>query len=344
LSVGDITSLDKSSDTRFLLCDGALLPWGSDNARRFNKIMCPSTFAYKMSLGNNIWITSVIHDGADFVCWRSAGETATILVTSDFATINEYSVSAANGVADCSLYISPYYFFSEGGRVQKSTDKQNWVRKVISPYAYNIYDMVVVENTIIAVGKNGIVYTSVDYGETWTMRDAQFGTSDILSITHGNGIVMVVGAGGKISTSADGGATWAIKTSGITFPLRCVAYANEAFCVGGKPGVILRSEDDGDIWEEISLPILSAFHIRSLVYNGNYFLGKVNGSSEIIISQTGEVWHSIVPSQSLPNVSIKYHELGGCYTMCVDTSAFSLIISEPRLPAYPLKYIKMKEE
>lgn len=76
----------------------------------------------------------------------------------------------------------------------------------------------------IAVGTNGITYTSTD-AVSWTARTSQFSTSDIYRVAGDGSMSVMVGQSGKIATSSDNGATWTSRTSGVgSYTLNDVIY------------------------------------------------------------------------------------------------------------------------
>ena len=67
---------------------------------------------------------------------------------------------------------------------------------------------------VVAVGDEGKIATSDNYGETWTGRASVFSGSDIFCVEYGDNIYVAGGASGRIASSNDG-ITWTLRSSGF---------------------------------------------------------------------------------------------------------------------------------
>jgi len=140
-------------------------------------------------------------------------------------------------------------------------------------------------STFVAVGNNGIIFTSSDR-TTWTRQTS--GTSENLSgIAYGNGTFVSVGGNGTIRTSTDSVA-WITGTSGTSTTLNGITYANSKFVAVGNTGTILTSAD-GSTWNVQTSG--STVNLYSVTYgNGKYVAVGGNSAGTILTSTDGITW------------------------------------------------------
>jgi hypothetical protein len=76
----------------------------------------------------------------------------------------------------------------------------------------------------------------------WIARDANFGTSQIMSISYGNGVWVAAGDSGSLRTSSDNGVTWVTQTSNFgSTQIKSITYGNSLWVAGGDSGQIRTS-------------------------------------------------------------------------------------------------------
>jgi hypothetical protein len=167
-----------------------------------------------------------------------------------------------------------------------------WTQRLNAPSGQREFDSMATNGTTIyvAVSQNGILYSSTDSAVTWASRTSGFGTTQILSVTFGNGIFVAVGASGTITTSTDG-ITWTARTSGVsTNTLNCVEYINSVFVAvgagasGGTGGVT--TSTDGITWTKRTTPASTSTTLYSVTYGNGYYVAVGNFSTTAGIYST----------------------------------------------------------
>jgi hypothetical protein len=158
-------------------------------------------------------------------------------------------------------------------------------------------------SAIIAVGNGGVIYRSINFGETWTLRDA--GTTSNLNDVLVSGFeVTAVGDNGTICRSTDAGSTWTSSTFGTSNLLGVSSSQFGMFAVG-VGGTILKLVS-GQTWNAMSsgttqtLRDVIAFSGNTLVVGNNgTILRTVNGTTWSTVS-TGilEHLHTIIRSNN----------------------------------------------
>lgn len=109
--------------------------------------------------------------------------------------------------------------------------------------------------TAWAVGAEGLVMRSDDFGKSWRYSDAPLPDGagdyfDLSSVSARDGRLAAVGSPGSlVFSSTDGGATWRSHATGTTAPLRRVFFldSNLGWCVGDL-GTIASTRDGGETW------------------------------------------------------------------------------------------------
>ncbi|MCX6584480.1 MAG: Ig-like domain-containing protein [Candidatus Aminicenantes bacterium] len=145
----------------------------------------------------------------------------------------------------------------------------------------------------IAVGDNGVVYTSPS-GSTWTRESTPIGTSDHLFGvgTNGAGNLVAVGRDQLILYSQNNGDSWTIVNSRITNTpdIYKVAYGNGKFVAADEGGGVWISADGSTGWTKYN----SGLPLRCIAFANGYFLaGTVSGG--IVRSATGDAgsWENV---------------------------------------------------
>ena len=150
------------------------------------------------------------------------------------------------------------------------------------------------------VGENGMAYFSIDGGNVFEQVD--MGTSEQLNKVHfiNNGIAIIVGNNGKIiridlnrNGSVEDGRhhfienNYWIKISPAKYNqknfYKVHIQNSKAFVLGD--GVVLKSTDRGNTWDEILTDINKQFRIIEFVDNNFGWLGAISGTG-----QTGETF------------------------------------------------------
>ncbi len=128
----------------------------------------------------------------------------------------------------------------------------------------------------VAVGDDGTILTSPD-GSTWTPQSAPT-TIDLNQIIATDTGFIVCGASGTILTSPDG-FTWTERTTPDSWPILngIALHGSEVLCPSGS-GEVLRSEDDGLTWQDVTTTLADGFAPSYvLAADGRLFLTRYQG-------------------------------------------------------------------
>jgi hypothetical protein len=129
--------------------------------------------------------------------------------------------------------------------ILKSLDGITWVNITPSASAETLYGVSSGNNTIVVVGNNGTIFTSIN-GSNW--NDISTGSINLRDIVYSFSLSLfvIVGENGFIATSD--GSTWSIETSGTTENLNSVIWNSDLneFIVTGNNNVILKSTNGID--------------------------------------------------------------------------------------------------
>lgn len=144
--------------------------------------------------------------------------------------------------------------------------------------------------SVVAVGYNGVIYTSTNSGTTWTARTSGV-TSRINAIAMGSATVgIAVGDDGVILSTDDAGATWTARTSGVTTDLYdCVMPGAAIAYVVGAAGKILYSTDLSTWTAKTSGLSTALFGIDAI---SDAKIVAVGAGGKILSSTDGTTWTS----------------------------------------------------
>lgn len=175
-----------------------------------------------------------------------------------------------------------------------------WLNKT-QPFTTNTIRAVAYGNGIfVAVGYNGTIARSTDYGETWgSLLSTPFGTSGISAIAYGNGVFIATGASGKIARSTDDGATWgSLITNPFSGAIYGLAYGNGVWVAVGDNGKIARSTDNGVTWGSYITNPFGSYPVRAVAYGNGVFVavGGTYGTDGVLARSTddGATWGSLI--------------------------------------------------
>ena len=126
-----------------------------------------------------------------------------------------------------------------------STDGYTWTQIPFGSSTFAFNAITSNGQTIVAVGNNGIIYTSFN-ATTWFAQSS--GTvRNLNSIIWNNdsGLFVVVGDNGTILTAGSDGGTWTPRTSGVSYSLQSIVWnnANTEYVAVGYNNTVLRSSN-----------------------------------------------------------------------------------------------------
>lgn len=145
----------------------------------------------------------------------------------------------------------------------------------------------------IAVGDNGVVYTSSN-GSTWTRESTPIGATDHLFGvgTNGSGDLVAVGRDQLILYSPNNGDSWTVVHSRVTDSpdIFKVAFGDGKFVGVDEEGGVWISADGSKDWTKYN----SGIKFRCITFANGYFMAG-NASGGIIRSATGNAgsWESV---------------------------------------------------
>lgn len=158
----------------------------------------------------------------------------------------------------------------------------------------------------VAVGENGTIFTSSDFGKSWVKRES--GTPNNLrsvaktTSTH----FVAVGQNGEILQSFNSGSTWSKVSSGTNLGLNDITFVNEntAF-IAADQGRILKSFDKGSTWNSSVIAAnRDLFGVEFSDQMTGYAVGE-NGAF-LKTSNGGESWTELISNttQTLRKVAV----------------------------------------
>jgi photosystem II stability/assembly factor-like uncharacterized protein len=111
----------------------------------------------------------------------------------------------------------------------------------------------------IIVADSGRVYTSSDYGDTWSNQTA-FTTTDLSATQFISSDIIVCGdADGTLYKSLDGGVTWNASDTAFDVRINQLLYQNNKLWLSGEGGIIASSLDTGNSWQVYAQPYFGFF-------------------------------------------------------------------------------------
>ncbi len=179
----------------------------------------------------------------------------------------------------------------------------NGFGKIFNDINQNIYGtkkFIKSSNEILSFTTAQTIFRSTD-GVTWTniIIDP---IETIYDIYYDGQIFVACGSNGFLAVSEDG-STWSKKNSGTTDPLQFIAHRGNILLVFSSSGVILKTENHGEIWSVIVEPSLggtifaaSATGDFFILITSSFYYTSVDGSlgSWVQYNRTldGESWDS----------------------------------------------------
>ncbi|MCA1790129.1 MAG: hypothetical protein LC667_09810, partial [Thioalkalivibrio sp.] len=158
--------------------------------------------------------------------------------------------AAATGTRLVTVGERGYIFLSDdGGR--------DWRQAVTPNVAMLTAISVVGGRRLVAVGHDGVILLSDDAGERWrTVFAAPEDEEPLLAVWFdASGRGLAVGAYGRFLESTDGGATWEQRrVDEHDLHFNTIARDGDALLLAGEAGLLLRSDDGGQVWAALSTP------------------------------------------------------------------------------------------
>ncbi len=171
---------------------------------------------------------------------------------------------------------------------------QNW--SIVSKYYYLNDVFAIDKDTVIAVGKTGLIIRSTDGGANWKYLNCptQVDLNGVFFPTPTNGYI--VGVNGAMLQTTDAGRTWTTKSSGTTSTLDDIYFLNSTtgFIVGANDR-FMKTTNGGTTWTIGT--VISSFNWLKSVHFINSLTGMVGGTY-------GELYYTNNGGSSWQNRSI----------------------------------------
>lgn len=135
-------------------------------------------------------------------------------------------------------------YVAVGNDLYRSADSASW-SKVGTSGGYNLSRCAAFGNTVVAAGRYGSLWRSVDEGRTWLPVQEVAGSW--LAAVHRSGDNAVAAGSDGLLVSEDGGRSWRARTDNTRSYGAIASQARDWVAVGRS---ILRSGDNGATWSE----------------------------------------------------------------------------------------------
>jgi hypothetical protein len=151
--------------------------------------------------------------------------------------------------------------------------------------------------TIIAVGSNGAIKRSTDFGATWTTPTADDSYADEFAcVAFGDGKWVIGGQGGEIQVSTDDGETWTSHTSG-TSAWRSIAFDGTTWVIVATVDPEIRTSTNAITWDARTTTGAGAFY--SVAHHGGRFIAMSSDGGVVksfYSTDSGTTWASVTLS------------------------------------------------
>ncbi len=236
---------------------------------------------------------TVIYAGGRFVCVTGRIDTITntthvpVLLSSDgvsWTRANGNTALNAANLLGLTFAQNTYLAVGDNGRIFTSTNATDWTSQT-SGTTNALQSVAAGSAGFVAVGLSGTVVSSAD-GTTWATRTSRT-TTTLNCAAYGGGRYVVVGNSGTVIYSEDG-STWNVGTSGTVATLNTVTWIdNIGFLAGGNSGTMLRS-DDGNTWQQVETGL--ATFISSIAQTPVGILASAGLNGSMLLSLDGSSW------------------------------------------------------
>ena len=154
-----------------------------------------------------------------------------------------------------------------------------------TPMPYAAWLSVATSGTgFVAVGKNGLVFTSGTDAATWTPQNSGI-TATLQKVIWTGTQYVASGSNGTLVTSPDG-SVWVSRDSGCAQILNGLAANGNIIVAVGAGGMILTSTNGGVNW---SAQTVGPFLLNDVIWTGARFVAVGNGAA-IFTSTDGATW------------------------------------------------------
>ncbi len=163
----------------------------------------------------------------------------------------------------------------------------------------------VANDTAVFTSSNGIA-RSFDSGETWEQSNNGLDNTDVGSLTVNTqghiyaGVIQGTNGDAGVYISIDNGESWTFKSLlGLAYMETIEVAVNDSnhIFVGG-PGIVVRSTDNGDTWEDIS-PVNGIYYVRTIEFDssGVIYVGGTFDGGLFRSEDNGATWTTLMTDE-----------------------------------------------
>jgi len=177
-----------------------------------------------------------------------------------------------------------------GGGVMVSTNDggNHWTMLSDALPGYDIFDIQFLDSMNGWVA-NGYVYNTIDGGMDWSRSLGENG--DIMDLHFIDfQIGWCAGESGEIYKTTNGGAEWLLQNTGTSKDLSSVFFIDENNGWLAGNGIVMKSTDGGETWEESYVSLTEFSRIQFFDENTGYILGD---NLYLKTYTGGEYWHIV---------------------------------------------------
>lgn len=166
---------------------------------------------------------------------------------------------------------------ADQGVFRTNNGGENWrnVTVGMEPGTSFINDLLTV-NGAIYINNGNDIFKSIDNGDSWESKYTTSGFESIGNLTYKDGLFVLVEGTNTILISNDMAETW-VSTEISEFSnsgLSAVTLHNDVIFVGTNDGQLFSSNDFGDNWKNVSIPI------------GHHYVTKIIGQDDVVYAAT----------------------------------------------------------
>lgn len=177
---------------------------------------------------------------------------------------------------------------SSGGIIHRTEDGgEHWTSYTGSLPGYSIVDIQFV-NPLIGWLADGYVYRTINGGQSWSQSLGNVSIEDLSFIDEQQG--WCAGRGGEVYKTINGGSNWNLKNTGTDKDLNAVWFVDENTGWVAGEGIIMKTTDGGETWEESYVGYAEFVKIRFFDENVGYILAH---DLYLKTFTGGEYWHTV---------------------------------------------------
>lgn len=199
-------------------------------------------------------------------------------------------------LVDISQVNKRWVIAGERGHILYSDNGEDW-KQAITPTQNMITGLFFVnDNQGWAVGHDSVILYTQDRGASWSLQfsapENEAPLMDVLFLDNKRG--MAVGAYGLYLVTQDGGLNWAPQTVDAEMDrhLNALFKFNDDLFIAGESGILYRSEDQGDSWQQMEFPYQGSLFGMSSLSNTELLAFGLRGTA-FSSNDRGQTWQQL---------------------------------------------------